>query len=131
MRQPKIFISHSWEYKTDYENLINLLKNRGYFDFLDYSIPENDPIEGSNKDVWIQLESQIKYASIVILIVGTYASYSGSIKKEIEIARNYSKPILAIVPRGAERTSSLKNYANDVVGWNTESIVQAIRNLTQ
>jgi len=56
-----------------------------------------------------------------------YASYSGSIKKEIEIARANNKPILAIIPRGNENTSTLKVYADEVVGWNTESIVQAIR----
>ena len=131
MKQPKIFISHSWGYDADYDNLVKLLKSRGYFDFLNYSIPADDPIEGSNKEVWNQIESQIKHASIVILIVGMYASYSGSIKKEIDIARYYSKPILAIRPRGADRTSSIKNYAHEVVGWNTESIVNAIRNLTQ
>ena len=81
--------------------------------------------------MWDQIESQIKYSSIVILIVGMYATYSGSIKREIDIARRHSKPILAIRPRGADKTSSLKGHADDEVGWNTESIVNAIRKLTQ
>ncbi len=130
MNQPKIFISHSWGYDIDYDNLVKLLNNRGYFDFRNYSIPQDDRIEGTNKEVWSQIDSQIKQCSVVIIIVGMYASYSGSIKKEIDIARAYSKPILAIRPRGADKTSSLKDYAHELVGWNTESIVQAIRNLT-
>lgn len=131
IKQPKIFISHSWGYDADYESLVSLLKSRGYFDFLNYSIPSYDPIQGSKKEVWDQIESQIKYSSIVILIVGMYATYSGSIKREIDIARRHSKPILAIRPRGADKTSSLKGHADDEVGWNTESIVNAIRKLTQ
>jgi len=130
MNQPKIFISHSWGYGTDYDNLVKLLNNRGYFDFHDFSVPEDDRIEGTRKEVWGQIDSQIKQSSIVIIVAGMYSSYSGSIKKEIDIARAYSKPILAIRPRGADRTSSLKDYAHEIVGWNTESIVQAIRKLT-
>ena len=42
----------------------------------------------------------------------------------------YPKPILAIEPWGSEKTSvKVKNAADKVVGWNTESIVSGIREL--
>ena len=38
------------------------------------------------------------------------------------------KPIIAIQPWGAEKTSIVvKNAANEIVSWNTDSIVNAIR----
>jgi len=66
----------------------------------------------------------------VILIAGVYASYSNSIIKEINIAIANGKPILAIKPWGNQLSSSLTKYADKTVNWNTESIVQAIRELT-
>jgi hypothetical protein len=40
------------------------------------------------------------------------------------------KPILAIEPWGAEKTSqTVKDSADKIVGWSTDSVVQAIREL--
>jgi len=39
-----LFISHSWAYPNAYNNLVNLLDNRGYFPYKNHSIPIHDPI---------------------------------------------------------------------------------------
>lgn len=39
MRTFNLFISHSWKYSNTYEQLVALLKNRGYFNFKNYSVP--------------------------------------------------------------------------------------------
>lgn len=126
MNKPRLFISHSWQY-DDYDRLVNLLGGRSYFDFQESSVPSSEPILGSTSTVWTSIENKIKWSQVVLLTAGVHASYSGSIKREIDIANSYNKPIIAIVPRGAERTSSLTGYATEIVGWNTESIVAAIR----
>jgi hypothetical protein len=68
-------------------------------------------------------------------MAGVYSSYSKWIDKEIQIAKKgftVPKPIIAIEPWGAERTSKIvTDNANIVVGWNTESVVNAIRNLSK
>ena len=55
------------------------------------------------------------------------------INKEIDIAQSgfsSSKPIIAIQPWAAEKTSTVvKNAADRIVGWNTKSIVNAIKEL--
>jgi hypothetical protein len=127
---PNIFISHSWEHSQDYANLKNLLDNRGYFYYRNHSVPLEDPFYGNRTLIWDQITNNIKWSSIVILIAGVYATYSGSMKREIDIARQYCKPILAVIPRGNEYASSLRYHANRVVGWNTETIIQAIRELS-
>ena len=119
-----LFVSYSWDYPKDHERLDALLRKRGYFDFRDYSVDEEDP-----KNNWREIENIIKHSTIVIVIVGVYASYSPSIKREIKIAKEYSKPTLAIIPYGNDRSSDLRNECDAVVGWNANSIVTAIRNL--
>jgi MTH538 TIR-like domain (DUF1863). len=122
----RLFISHSWNY-DDYEKMVKLLEGRGYFDFQESSVPATDPLTGSNQQVWEAIYNKIRWAQVIILTAGVYATYSGSIKKEIEFAKSIRKPIIAVVPLGNERTSSLCGYADEVVGWRADSIVDAIR----
>ena len=126
MNKPRIFISHSWRY-DDYDNLVKLLDGRTYFDFHESSVPESDRIEGPNKVVWEAIENKIRWSQVVLLTAGVHASYSGSIKREIDFAKSLGKPIIAIVPLEAERTSSLTGHATEVVSWNADKIVAAIR----
>ena len=68
---------------------------------------------------------------VVLILAGVYASYSDSIDMEIEIAKSLNKPIIAIERWGSERTSlKVKQNADRIVGWNTSSIVDAIRELS-
>lgn len=70
---------------------------------------------------------------VVIILAGVYATYSKWINIEIDLAQSgflYSKPILAIRPRGNVNISTKVSQAADkIVGWNTESVVSAIREL--
>lgn len=69
----------------------------------------------------------------VIILAGVYATYSKWINEEINLAEcgfAVCKSIIAIEPWGSARTSTrVKNAADRVVGWNTESVVKAIREL--
>jgi hypothetical protein len=59
-----------------------------------------------------------------------YANYSKWIQKEIEGAKYYGKPILAVNPWGQERKSSTVQAAADrYVGWNSKSVAQGIWDL--
>lgn len=128
MQPVRLFISHSWKHDS-YDGILNLLNGRGYFEYKNSSVPQSTPLFGSNNEIWSAIERKIKWCQIVILTVDVHASYSGSIKREIDLAKNYKKPIVAVIPNGAERTSSLRFYADRVVGWRSDSIVNAIREL--
>lgn len=135
MKTYNLFISHSWAYGNQYENLINLLTKRRYFFYRDYSVPKNDPLHtrGTDRALYNAIKNQIRLSSVVLILAGVYASYSKWIDKEIQIAQTEfltTKPILAIEPWGSQRTSvKVKDAADKIVGWNTESIVSAIREL--
>lgn len=129
-----IFISHSWSYSDQYLQLCNLLDAASYFKYKNYSVPKDDPFRIHSQHYKTELENkirnQMKYASVVVILAGVYASYSESIDMEIRIATELDERILAIEPFGAEKTSlKVKVWSDKVVRWSTESIVNAIREL--
>lgn len=135
MRTHHLFISHSWSYSDSYDKLISLLNNRIYFRFSDYSVPRDDPIHNARTDAKLRqaIRNQMAHGSVVLILAGVYATYSKWINIEIDLAKDgfeRSKPIVAIEPWGSERTSArVKQAADRIVKWNTESIVSAIREL--
>lgn len=135
MKAHNIFISHSWSYSNSYQDLIQLLDNRSYFEFNNYSVPKDDRIHtsGTQRELKEALTNKISLVGIVIILAGVYSTYSKWIDVEIEIAkRSFSKPkpILGIRPWAAKRTSSrVQDNADLIVGWNSDSIVSAIRKL--
>ena len=125
-----LFISHSWAYSDAYDKLVRMLNNASNFSYKDYSVPKNDPIHNASNVAQLKaaIRNQMQHASCVLILAGVYSTYSKWINIEIELAREMDKTIIAIEPRGAQRTSLVvKQAADKVVGWNTNSIVSAIR----
>lgn len=135
MRTHNLFISHSWSYSENYERLVALLKKRSYFRFKDYSVPHNDPIHNAPTDHALRsaIRNQMQPCGVVLVLAGVYATYSKWIDIEIDLAESgfqNPKPIIAVEPWGSQKTSRrVKDAADEVVRWNTESIVTAIREL--
>lgn len=131
-----LFISHSWSYSNSYNRLTSMLTERPYFFYKDFSVPKDDPIHNApNQQLLFEaIRRKIQPCHVVVIMSGVYSTYSKWINKEIHIAmREFSirKPILGIVPWGAQRTSTIvTNSADLIVGWNTESIVNGIRQLS-
>lgn len=133
MRTFNLFISHSWNYSDAYQKFTNLLDNRAYFYYKNYSVPPENPITGARTDRQLSdaIENKIRACSVVIIMAGVYSTYSKWINKEIEIAQRLGKPILAVKPFGASKISAVvRQAANLECNWNTESIVDSIRQLT-
>ena len=129
----RLFISHSWSYSDEYERMFDLLDDASYFEYRNYSVPEEDAIDAdSDEELEEELrEGQIKPASVFIALVGLYSSYSDWIGREIRIAEDVDKPILGVEPWGSDSTSNyVERHADQMVGWNTDSIVDAIRDLS-
>lgn len=127
----RLFISHSWAYSDAYGKLITMLNAHPDFSWVDYSVPKNDPIHSANSDIQLYnaIKSQISPVNCVVMLAGVYSSYSKWIDKEIKISKtDFSKPIIAVEPWGAEKTSRLvKDNADAIVKWQTSSIVNAIK----
>jgi len=124
-----IFISHSWAYVEDLRSLKKLLESRGYFNVQFEEATPDVPINSENAAYIRQrLRQKIANSNIVLGIAGMYASHSEWMQWELDKAIELGVPIVGVVPRGAERVSAVvSSRAKQVVRWNTESIVEAIR----
>ena len=135
MRTYHLFISHSWRYGNQYDRLKNLL-DKSRLSYRDYSVPRDDPIHNARsvRQLREAIKNQMRYASVVVVLAGVYASHSKWIDIEIGLAESSfasAKPIVAIKPRGkrANLDTGQKGRANRIVGWSTKSIVRAIKDL--
>ena len=135
MRTHHLFISHSWAYSDAYGRLVGLLNRRPYFRFKDYSVPRDDPIHNARTVAALRaaIRQQMTPCGVVLILAGVYATYSKWIDEEIALAQHgfrLPKPIVAIRPWGNVRMSqTVQNAASRVVGWNTDSVVKAIRDV--
>ena len=127
----RIFVSHAWQYNTDYHQLVSRLKMAPNFLYANYSVPKHDPVDAnSNRKLAIELRQQIRPVEVVIILGGMYVAYSNWIQFEIDFAQSLGKPILGVKPWAAQRMPQVVQNASDkVVGWNAPTIVSAIREL--
>jgi hypothetical protein len=110
-----------------------MMEEAMFFKWRNYSVPEHDPLINPNTFVGNDkltelLDRQVKPVNCVIILGGMYAAHSKWILKEIEIAQNYNKPIIGIYPWGQQNMPiAIQKAAAEIVGWNTCTIVSAIR----
>jgi hypothetical protein len=140
MYRLSIFISHSWAYPEHYEKLVEWIFRTPWnvsgttIEFTDVSIPKDNPIHNATNDSQLKaaIFTRIRQADVVVIPTGMYANYSNWIRKEIEGAQAYGKPILAVNPWAQERKSSVvAAAANQSVGWNMKTVVNGIWSLVR
>ena len=124
-----IFISHAWKYHEDYERIVTFLKEASNFKFSNCSVPQSRKFDNmSQKELMEELREQIRPASCVLALGGVYMSHSDWIQFELDFAVSLNKPIIGIKPWGNTNVSkAVSDVACEVVGWNTDSIISAIR----
>jgi len=125
----KLFISHAWDYHEDYKRLVGLLKDASLFQHSNYSVPKDDKFNRMSKDeLKEEIRQQIRPVNCFLALGGVYMSYSDWIQFELDFAKSLNKPIIGIKPWGNDNVSTaVSSIASEVVGWNTNSIIDAIR----
>jgi hypothetical protein len=106
-----------------------MLDESSNFIYSNYSVPRDKSFDNmSNVALRDELRDQIRPVESVIVLGGLYVSYSEWIQFEIDFAKQLQKPIIGIRPWGSQRMpQAVSQAANIIVGWNTSSIVSAIR----
>lgn len=130
-----LFISHAWKYGDDYNRLVDLLDDANNFCYRNYSAPKDKPLgnlDGSDvtnkSEITSAIERKISPVNAVLIISGMYYNNRKWMQAEIDIALEKNKPIIAIKPWGNEvMPKEVSAAADTIVGWNTSSIVDAIR----
>lgn len=131
LKKYDLFLSHMWRNadNSEYYRLEKLLKGANNFDWRNYSVPEHDPLgTKTDKELHEALDRQIRPVNCFLIVSGMYTNSRKWIQKEMEIAQSYGKPIIGIIPQGQERVPvEVQKAAKEMVGWNTDSIVTAVR----
>ena len=133
-----IFVSHAWDYDDDYQGIVSLLDADITFKWRNLSVPRDRPLPPwsdvrpkSYRSIIRLLDDRVKEADCVLVLAGMYVAHAGWIQSEIDAAKEFQKPIIAIAPRGQERfPKALIDDADERVGWNSRSIIEAIRRRT-
>ncbi|MGL4753670.1 TIR domain-containing protein [Aeromonas veronii] len=128
-RDINVFISHSWRYNEELVRLRALLVNRPYFNVNFHEVPITEPINSMNSNyIKRVLAEKIRNSDVVLAISGLYASHSNWMAWEMDKAIELGKPVIGIIPHGAQRISqAVASRETESVRWSTESIVDAIR----
>lgn len=130
-----LFISHAWAYDERYQGICRLLDSVPGFVWRDYSAPRDYPAVDPNTEVGRNtlrriLNERVRQSSCFILAAGMYVNHRYWVQAEIEFAQAYRKPILGVMRRGQERTpQQVYDIAHKVVAWNSNSIVQGVREI--
>ncbi len=133
LRCRSLFISHSWSYGDAYERLVDLLDAARRFRYQTCSVPKNDPVHNAPniEALYDAIKNQMLFCNVVLIMAGRNATYNKWIARELRVAkRDFRKPIVAVRHWNHEWVSPMLSLAADrLVGWDTQSIVSAIREL--
>lgn len=114
----KIFISYLNQEDDGYDTFISKLSSSYDFQFKNYGDPQKLK----------QINDQIAFSNVFIFLSGLYNKNKPVIKKQLDIAIIFNKPVIVIRPYGMEDVpKELENIANDVIGWNAPCIIDSIK----
>jgi hypothetical protein len=122
-----LFICHDWEYSDEYYRICELLDGAPNFSWKNLSVPEHDPLD-TNDMLEKNLRDQIRPADVMLVLAGMYTARSHWMDWEMAFARRIGKSIIGVRPWGnVQLPVVVQRNADEIVGWNTDSIVAAIR----
>lgn len=127
LRTYSVFICHDWEYSDSYHRVCAFLNDAPHFRWKNLSVPDHDPLDTDDL-LEKNLRDQVRPADVMLVMAGMYSARSVWMDWEMRFARRIGKSIIGIKPRGnALLPLVVQNNADEIVGWNGGSIVNAIR----
>jgi hypothetical protein len=130
-----VFVSHIHEDDEGIAQLKDLLAKNG-FEIRDASVTSDKPNEAKSSD-YIKSEilaPRIRWASTLIVYITPETKDSEWVNWEIEYAQKMGKRIIGVWAHGANESNlpkALDSYADSVVGWNSDRIIDAISGRTR
>lgn len=129
METQNVFISHHSQDEEQIEKVRNLLRGKGK-EIRNSSIDSSKPNEANNAEyIKSILRPRIQWSSCVLVIIGEGTHDREWVNWEIEEAERQGKRIVGLYIRGGaenEIPESLNKYANCVIGWNSEKLIDAL-----
>ncbi|HGW4638368.1 TIR domain-containing protein [Acinetobacter baumannii] len=130
MARKNIFISHVHEDDDGLKKTKDLIKTKG-FEVRDFSINSSKPNSAKAEDYikYQILAPRIKQCSTLMVYITPKTKNSYWVNWEIEYAQKLGLRIVGVWAhgqQGCEVPEELENYADAIVGWNSECLINAI-----
>jgi len=136
-----VFVSHHHRDDSSVDGLTGMLSGNGYH-LRNSSIrvkPENqerlDKSQVSDRAIERLLRMKMRWAGQVIVVIGKETHTRPWVNWEIKVAHQLGKPIIGIYENGlrdqVEIPENLKKYATSVIGWRSESVIDALNGTSQ
>lgn len=127
-----IFVSHQHNDADRIKDLQNLIGKHG-ISMRDSSIYEKKLKNNATNEQYIKqklIKPQIQWAGTVVVLIGKDTAKSDYVNWEIKTAAEMGKRIVGVYLQGAKEEDipqELKEYGDNLVGWNGKKIVDAIK----
>ncbi|MCB9987707.1 MAG: TIR domain-containing protein, partial [Rhodospirillales bacterium] len=136
-----VFVSHHHKDDASVDGLTGMLSSKGY-QLRNSSIrvnPENqkrlDQNKVSDRTIARLLRMKMRWASQVIVVIGKETHQRPWVNWEVKAAHQLGKPIIGIYENGlkekVEIPDNLKKYATSIVGWRSDSVIDALEGKSQ
>lgn len=134
-----LFISHAWRNNDEWDRFVDLLNGSSELEWRNFSLPWYDPAFDprtpiGEKIILKSLEDQIIPSHCIFMLSGVFSSKSSLpwLEKEIEIARDHDKPIIAVPSvESGEVLEPIREAATKTISWETDEAVAAIKELAK
>lgn len=136
-----VFVSHHHKDDASVDGLTEMVSGKGY-QLRNSSIrvkPENqqrlDQNKVSDQTIARLLRMKMRWASQVIVVIGKETHERPWVNWEVKAAHQLGKPIIGVYENGlkdqVEIPENLKKYATSIVGWRSDSIIEALEGKSQ
>jgi hypothetical protein len=129
-KQPyKIFVTHAFQPHEEYSRVFEFLESRDNFFYLNFSDPEGKPEFGGEEGLQEAIRNQIRHVEAVLFPVGLHAQEPKLIDFELDVAKAFNKPIIAIQAFGGTQALPRQalEKAVESVAWDARLMIEAIR----
>ena len=136
-----VFVSHHHKDDASVDGLTEMLSGKGY-QLRNSSVrvkPENqqrlDQNKVSDKTIARLLRMKMRWASQVIVVIGKETHARPWVNWEVKAAHQLGKPIIGVYENGLKDQvkipENLKKYATSIVGWRSDSVIEALEGKSQ
>jgi hypothetical protein len=125
----RVYAVHGWQKDEDYVRLFEYLESAGNFFYQAMSDPDAPPPQGDGVAARRTLINELlRESECVICMAGTWERYNDWSRFTVDAARALDLPVIAIEHFGPKNMHiQLKALAEETVGWDSRTIVDAIR----
>lgn len=125
----RLYVSHFFAPDDDYFRVFEYLESAVNFFYSNLAAPEKTPRKLDRESLKGGLRQQMADAEVVLLLSGQFDRDTALLEFQALYAKACDKPVIVMEPFGAGATvpARLREFADEVVSWNSREMADAIR----